>query len=91
MSERYTRVAKAVAESAENTAANTLADSRQEEVMSTNTEYQQSESTGSGVADAFIDIMNTAEKNRLAEIERQKNMVRDYRLVLIANAAISSI
>ena len=91
MSERYTRVAKAVAESAEYTAANTLSESGQEGAMSTNTESRQSESTGSEVADALIDIMNTAEKNRLAEIERQKNMVRDYRLVLVANAAISSI
>ena len=91
MSERYTRVAKAVAESAEYTAANTLSESGQEGAMSTNTEFRQSESTGSKVADALIDIMNTAEKNRLAEIERQKNMVRDYRLALVANAAISSI
>ena len=91
MSERYTRVAKAVAESAEYTAANTLSESGQEGAMSTNTESRQSESTGSGVADAFIDIMNTAEENRLAKIEREKNMVRSYRLALIANAAISSI
>ena len=91
MSERYTRVAKAVAESAEYTAANTLSESGQEEAMSTNTESRQSESTGSKVANALIDIMNTAEENRLAEIERQKNMVRDYRLALVANAAISSI
>ena len=91
MSERYTRVAKAVAESAEYTAVNTLSESGQEGAMSTNAESRQSESTGSKVADALIDIMNTAEKNRLAEIERQKNMVRDYRLALVANAAISSI
>lgn len=91
MSERYTRVAKAVAESAEYTAANTLSESEQEVAMSTNTESRQSESTGSKVADAFIDIMNTAEKNRQAEIRRQKNMVRSHRLALIANAAISSI
>ena len=91
MSERYTRVAKAVAESAEYTAANTLSESGQEGAMSTNTESRQSESTGSKVANALIDIMNTAEENRLAEIERQKNMVRDYRLALVANAAISSI
>ena len=91
MSERYTRVAKAVAESAEYIAANTLSESGQEGAMSTNTEFRQSESTGSRVADAFIDIMNTAEENRLAKIEREKNMVRSHRLVLIANAAISSI
>ena len=57
----------------------------------THTEAPHGKSDVSIAADALIGILNTAERNRLAKIERQKNMVRGHRLVLIANAAISSI
>ena len=89
MSERYTRVAKAVAESAEYTAANTLSESGQEEAMSTNTESRQSESTGSRVADAFIDVFDELDD---AKVKRQKELrKRRYQLKIIADAALASI
>lgn len=92
MSERYTRVAKAVAESAEYTAANTLSESEQEVAMSTNTESRQSKSTGSRVADAFIDIFDGADEIHKAKVERQKELrKRRHQLKIIADAALASI
>ena len=92
MSERYTRVAKAVAESAEYTAANTLSESGQEEAMSTNTESRQSESTGSRVADAFIDVFDGVNEIDDAKVKRQKELSkRRYQLKIIADAALASI
>ena len=92
MSERYTRVAKAVAESAEYTAANTLSESGQEEAMSTNTESRQSESTGSRVADAFIDVFDGVNEIHGAKVKRQKELSkRRYQLKIIADAALASI
>jgi hypothetical protein len=92
MSERYTRVAKAVAESAEYTAANTLSESGQEGAMSTNTESRQSESTGSGVADAFIDVFDGVDEINRAKAERQKELrKRRHQLKIIADAALASI
>ena len=92
MSERYTRVAKAVAESAEYTAANTLSESGQEGAMSTNTESRQSESTGSRVADAFIDVFDGVNELDDAKVKRQKELwKRRYQLKIIADAALTSI
>lgn len=92
MSERYIRVAKAVAESAEYTAASTLSESEQEVAMSTNTKSRQSESTGSRVADAFIDIFDGADEIHKAKVERQKELrKRRHQLKIIADAALASI
>ena len=60
--------------------------------MSTNTESQQSESTGSKVADAFIDVFDGVDEINRAKAERQKELrKRRYQLKIIADAALASI